>query len=103
MNAENWAKIREIIRKTGEKLVVLDPQGGEPLILMGLNAYEKLVFPGSSDKLDTKLSFPGTHLTPPPAPGIIDPVSALQQERQSNVPQDWGEDDEDRYYMEPIE
>lgn len=103
MNSENWAKIREIIRKTGEKLVVLDPQGGEPLMLMGLNAYEKLLFPISSDKLDIKETFPGTHLTPPPASGIIDPDLSLLAERQSNASQDWGGDDEDRYYMEPTE
>ncbi|MBI4135610.1 hypothetical protein HY477_02655 [Candidatus Uhrbacteria bacterium] len=104
MNPEIWAKIREIVNKTGEKIVIVDPDGGEPLILMGLAVYEKLINQVNQDKTGVIVAPQGDYLTPREPFGIIDPDSALLKERQHTALQDWGGDEEeDRYYMEPAE
>jgi len=40
-------RLMKLIKKTGDKLVVLDPKSDEPYVLMGVEAYENLV--GVSD------------------------------------------------------
>lgn len=101
MRPEMWAKIREIVRKTGEKLVIVDPEGGEPMMLMGLTAYEKLI---NQDKTGGEAASKGGYLTPRAPSGIIDPDLAFLRERQNTTPQEWGADEEeDRYYMEPTD
>ncbi len=101
MRPEIWAKIREIVKKTGEKIVIVDPDGGEPLMLMGLAAYEKLI---NQDKTGIGATSQGGYLTPQTPSGIIDPDLAFLKERQQTAPQEWGGDEEeDRYYMEPTD
>lgn len=104
MTPEILAKIMGIVAKGGERVIVIDPRSGTPVVLLNLEAYEKMVFQGVSN---THQASQGVNLTPSKGPGILDPDLALWQEAAKGAG-GWGGDEpeekeEDRYYMEPTE
>ena len=49
---QTWQRLLKLVRRTGDRLVVTDPSGREPVVLMGLEQYEMLVTPGANDSLE---------------------------------------------------
>lgn len=43
MKEETLKRLLSLIEKTGDRLVITDPAGEQPFVLMGLDHYEKLV------------------------------------------------------------
>ena len=43
MKEETLKRLLSLIEKTGDRLVITDPAGDQPFVLMGLDHYEKLV------------------------------------------------------------
>jgi hypothetical protein len=43
MKEETFKRLLSLIEKTGDRLVITDPAGENPYVLMGLDHYEKLV------------------------------------------------------------
>jgi len=43
MKEETLKRLLSLIEKTGDRLVITDPAGEQPFVLMGLEHYEKLV------------------------------------------------------------
>jgi hypothetical protein len=43
MKEETFKRLLSLIEKTGDRLVITDPAGESPYVLMGLDHYEKLV------------------------------------------------------------
>lgn len=103
MKPEIFAKIMQIVRKRGERVIVIDPQSGDPFVIMNLEEYERLG--PNTGPLEKSRNL--KDLTPNTAPGIIDPDLALWQEAQKTAKGgDWGGDEaneQDRYYIEPAE
>ena len=46
MNTNNLKKLIQLIKKTGDRLVILDNEFEEPYVLMDLSGYEKLINSG---------------------------------------------------------
>lgn len=100
MTPEILAKILGIIAKTGEKVVVVDPQTGAPFVIMGLDGYQALI-DGRKSGIDTPGRPPLTGSSPS---GMIDPDLSFSQETKAMGGGQWGGDEtEDRFYMEPVE
>lgn len=99
-----WKKICGLIRKTGDRLVIID--GEEIFVAMDLNNYEKLVFDKSYVKNLTEDE-------------LLDRINhdvavwqSFKQPEERNIEVDFGlddnkdnedSDDEDHYYIEPVE
>ena len=45
----NWQKFLNLVKKTGDRLIVTDQREGEAFVIMSLSAYE-----GLTDKLNNK-------------------------------------------------
>ncbi|MFA6522497.1 MAG: hypothetical protein WCT24_02835 [Patescibacteria group bacterium] len=43
MNSEQLARLMALARKTGAPLIVTDPEGHEPMVLLGIDLYEELI------------------------------------------------------------
>lgn len=106
MTPEILAKIMGIVGKTGERVIVVDPASGIPVVLLNLDEYEKLRPAPAANPIQPPVSSPVPNLTASKPFGSIEPDLAVWQEAQKSARGDWGGDEdkeEDRYYMEPTE
>ncbi|MFH0987965.1 MAG: hypothetical protein V1763_01170 [Parcubacteria group bacterium] len=105
----NWQKIFQLIKRTGDRCLVVDEKSGEMFVVMDLPNYEKLIFGRSAVKDLTEEQ-------------LLDKINrdvAVWQANQED-PEDWddfGQDDidiagsdvdseeeeEERYYIEETE
>lgn len=49
-------RLMKLVKKTGDRLIVLDPKSGDPFVLMGVDAYEKLIGMSTELPLGQKMS-----------------------------------------------
>ena len=109
----------QLAAKTGDRLIVVDPNSQQPFVLMGLPQYERLL----GSRADARRLEPTVSVPPAMMPGL-DPVAAranaelaawrAQQpaviveqpatvEGFSPEPLQAVPPDEDRFYVEPLE
>jgi PHD/YefM family antitoxin component YafN of YafNO toxin-antitoxin module len=104
MGADMWKKIFSLIRKTGDKVIVTGENGENPVVVISLEQYEQL--------LGTKKE--ARELTEEEMLDRINhDISLWQQEQEADdkIKQDFSvketlvekSEDEERYYVEPIE
>ena len=102
-------KIISLIKKTGDRLIVLETDNPEPYVVMGLDDYEKLV--GGRNLADRQSVLP--------LPDALPNFDDLADSELSNLPledkkEDFFNEDEveekpteeereDQYYFEPLE
>jgi hypothetical protein len=67
MKDETMKRFLELVERTGDKVIVTDPAGEHPYVLMSLDQYERLLSPTSSPSR-TKEAEPGTLREPGTAP-----------------------------------
>lgn len=109
----NWEKIINLIKKTGDKIVILDNEGEPGYVVMSLNDYEKLVLGRSEvqgltdQELLAKINrdialWKDSQKINDLAPDQYDfsadlgEFAGLEEEPEAAV-------DDDRYYFEPVE
>lgn len=106
-----FKKIIGLIKKTGDRLIVLEIDNPEPFVVMGLEDYEKLI--------DNKISADKQCVLPFTDIDALPNLDDLADSELSNLPledksenlfdeEESGEDPvveerEDRYYFEPLE
>ena len=100
----NWEKFLDLIKKTGDRLIVTDKDEGEAYVVMSLSEYEDLVSKIGQGHGPAAQSEPKVEAISPDALAS-DPDSA-------DMPLDMGEghgleeaelSEEERFYLEPIE
>jgi hypothetical protein len=91
MNPELLKRILELIGKTGDRVVIADPAGDKPYVLMGLEQYETILgkdgpapLTPRKEKATMKRDIPLWKATPP---------KAVVREAE----------DEEAFYLEPLE
>jgi len=116
---DQFKRIIELVRRTGDRLVVTDPEGREPVVVMDLDEYEAMLEAigiGASPMFGDEPSFEDE--IPPELLGVdeadLEPIeepdpmlreafpldsSNLSEE----LPQDEGPNDDEQFYLEPIE
>ncbi len=116
----------QLAAKTGDRLIVVDPNSQQPFVLMGLSQYEQLLGSNADERgwrADARGSEPTVALPPTIAPGL-DPVAqranaelaawraqqpAVLVEQPAAIegfspePLHAVPPDEDRFYVEPLE
>lgn len=105
MLTDKWAKIFSLVKKTREKIIVVDESGDNALVVMPLEEYEQM--------LSTVVQVKG--LTEEEMLDRINQDIARWQASQPEIlpvvekaenkaaPEKKVEDDEERYYVEPLE
>jgi hypothetical protein len=72
MKEEILKRLLDLVEKTGDKMIVTDPAGERPYILMGLGQYENLVLgerpPQKNAESKREIPLWKPQVSPPPAP-----------------------------------
>ncbi len=108
----NFLRILDLVRKTGDRLVITDFQGDEAFVVMDLDQYELMI--GGSDvsaanpqvKLAKKDDF--EHINEEIENWRESQKDKITEELAENIDSDEvdpsdGLDEEERFYLEPIE
>ena len=66
MNENGIRRLLGIVEKTGDKVIVTDPAGEHPYVLMSLDQYERLIGSASEKPIEAKVS----QETPPEPPKV---------------------------------
>ncbi|MBI5230324.1 MAG: hypothetical protein HY981_03450 [Candidatus Magasanikbacteria bacterium] len=113
---ESFDQILELIKKTGDRLVVIDRSTENNYVVMSIKDYEHLVFgkQGLTEKMQEKTSFV-TPIKEEVAQSALPLGGVLVQELTETAAPDWWEEFaekpqvleekqvEDHYYLEPVE
>jgi hypothetical protein len=98
----NWQKYLDIIKKTGDRLIVVDKEEGEAFAIMSLSEYEALVAKMGSPRTVEAEEEGLLYREKPDEEAVAEKI----------VSQDLGDDyhldepglsEEERFYLEPIE
>lgn len=75
MKEELLKRLLNLVEKTGDRMVITDPEGERPFVLMGLHQYESIVFSEPQQKpQEPKREIPLWKAPPaPPAPATQAP------------------------------
>jgi len=96
----NWQKFLNLVKRTGDRLIVTDREEGEAYVIMSLSEYENIV---------ARL---GARAVDKPEMGHLPEEEGLGQEFSSETPDvpyiepnfdDEGLSEEERFYLEPVE
>lgn len=68
MNQDTLNRLIDLVGKTGDKVVITDPAGDKPYVLMSLDQYEKLMHGAPEPKVSAPASIPAPVQAPKPAP-----------------------------------
>ena len=116
MQDEQLLRLIRLARKTGDTLIVTDPSGAEPIVVMGVSRYEALL----EDGLDTGLEDLPEELFSREEPALevlgseeeisyseptqvsVPEVPEMPEETPVSEPES-SSTDEERFYLEPIE
>lgn len=126
MHHETLQRLLDLIGKTGDRVVVTDPAGDKPYVLMSLDQYEKLM--GSEAPAEKPAPAPVTASRPSRRPSLqvaedLDPPVDLSQSRKKREIPLWKPADEpkpapeaedvqespneteseEQFYLEPLE
>ncbi|MEK7516870.1 MAG: hypothetical protein AAB562_04735 [Patescibacteria group bacterium] len=110
MDQALWQRVLNLVKKTGDRLVVVDPERGEGFVVLPLDAYEAMVVsrgtPVEPARLSENRPEPLYARPPFPAPAKVSTI-APDQEPISPPEAGFLENDsrelEERYYLEPLE
>lgn len=101
MTPENWKKILDFIRRTGDRAIIADPESDEIFVLTTLSDYEQKILRKSPVKGLTEDQL---------LDRINQDIAVWQSTKETEVDdykvleeEDVEEVEEDRYYVEPIE
>jgi len=110
-----FKRILDLVRRTGDRMVVTDPEGKEPVVIMDFDEYEAMIEAlgtAEFDYFDDDLAFEPTVEPAPPSPEPpnftpeladeafpSDNLAEISEESVEN--EDEGEDEQ--FYLEPIE
>lgn len=103
----------DLAAKTGDRLIVVDPNSRQPFVLMGLAQYEALVGPSlasvSAPAVDLVVQRANTELAAwraaegVPTPAIAESTPAVAMGGFVPEPTTAALPDDDRFYVEPLE
>jgi hypothetical protein len=69
MKDEALKRFLDLVEKTGDKVIITDPAGEHPYVLMGLDQYERLVTGTPAAKhVEAAPAVPAPSMAPKPAP-----------------------------------
>jgi hypothetical protein len=96
----NWQKYLDIIKKTGDRLIVVDKEEGEAFAIMSLSEYEALVAKMGPRAVEAKdsLVYREMQVEEAAAENILS--QDLAKDYHLDEP---GLSEEERFYLEPIE
>jgi len=88
----NWQKFLDLVKRTGDRLIVTDKDAGEAYVIMSLSEYEAMIsqLEGRSNAEETVF----------PDEGHDQGYPEFEEEPSVGEP---GMSDEERFYLEPIE
>ncbi|NIP32767.1 hypothetical protein GWN26_08050 [Candidatus Saccharibacteria bacterium] len=95
----NWNKFLNLVKKTGDRLIVTDKDEGEAYVIMSLSEYEDMI-----GKLSGEVEKP--EIAPLPHEQGLPEEFEQESEERGFVEPNLGERDiseEERFYLEPIE
>lgn len=105
---DSFKRILALARRTGDRLIVTDPEGQEAFVLLGLDQYEALL--GGSTRPPAPVSAPIQPSAPVPVEAPIVPatpvpvlVSPVPEAAPAPAPQKEEEFSEAQFYLEPVE
>lgn len=90
----NWQKFLDLIKKTGDRLIVVDKEEGEAFVVMSLSEYENLVSKNSGQRVSVKSAGAQVPSESMVKNETIEPEPGFQGTKIS---------EEERFYLEPIE
>ncbi|MBU1922173.1 type II toxin-antitoxin system Phd/YefM family antitoxin [Patescibacteria group bacterium] len=96
----NWEKFLNLIKKTGDRLIVTDKDEGEAYVIMSLSEYEDLI--SKTDGAYDTLKQSESEIEQAPEAALASDFDPVKMESQDNL-NDVGLSDEERFYLEPIE
>ena len=73
----SWQRIIEVARKQGMPVIVTDVAGREPMVLMPLNGYERLLDGATPPSTDEKPLYVAKNAVPKPPTPSSEPVLAV--------------------------
>ncbi len=95
-------KIIALIRRTGDRCVVVDAAGDPAFVVLPLEEYERLALPSSARRRDADALV--TRLDQQAAePAASSPAAVLSPFAPADPPSGSGHTDADQYFFEPIE
>ena len=112
MDNKQLIRLMGLARKTGSPLIITDPEGDEPVVIMGIDQYEVLMGVDGYDAEELNAEFGGgiameqfddlpTVKEDDRMPGIADIDEILREENAENDDDD--DLGEERFYLEPVE
>jgi len=99
MLLEKWKKILSLVQKTGDKVIVFDERGENPVVIMPLDQYDELI-DGSAPSRGLTEDEMLDRINQDIAQWQAVQEDALPRKIEENKIQD---EDEERYYVEPAE
>ncbi|MFH1433978.1 MAG: hypothetical protein ABIG32_03740 [Candidatus Uhrbacteria bacterium] len=116
---DQFKRIIELVRRTGDRLVVTDPDGREPVIIMDLDEYESMLEAmgiGDSPYFDEDLPY-GNEIPPEllgvdeadlepidePDPMLREAFPVESAKLSEEFSPEEGAGDDEQFYLEPIE
>jgi hypothetical protein len=91
----NWQRFLNLVKKTGDRLVVIDKEEGEGYVIMSLSEYEDLISQGGE-------KYVAVNEDHEPAPAQESPEPAAQTASDYDMAEA-PISEEERFYLEPIE
>ncbi|MBI5077410.1 hypothetical protein HZB94_03445 [Candidatus Falkowbacteria bacterium] len=94
MNNSIWKKILELIKKTGDRCIVVDETGEDAFVIMGIKQYEELRANQSAERDLTEEE-------------LLDRINrdvtgSVESQVFSDISSEAEEDDDEDYYIEPV-
>ena len=90
----NWQKFLDLVKKTGDRLIITDRDEGEAYVVMSLSEYEDIV-----TRLQGKVTYQEAETARHEEPRESEDFSRSPAQEFDEPPLT----DEERFYLEPIE
>ncbi|KKQ79245.1 MAG: hypothetical protein UT02_C0043G0005 [Parcubacteria group bacterium GW2011_GWC2_38_7] len=103
MFEEQWTKIFSLVKKTGDKVIVFNEKENDSLVVMPLSQYEELVYQQkqviglTEDEMLDRINQDIAQWQ------ASQPEINLEENVEKKDDLEKGEEEEERYYVEPLE